>query len=576
MTAGGPLDEEVATRVRHIVATGAGEVQMAERELDVTGPEESNALFRLAMEHSAIGMTLVAPEGSFLTVNPALCSMLGREDAELKACTWQQLTHPDDLDVDVALVEQVLAGERDDYRLLKRFLRADGAVVWGDLSVSCVRDANGAVAYFVSQIVDVTEATLAREQYRLLAENASDVVLQTSPDGQISWVSPSVTEVLGWDVSQVLGRRYAELIHPDDVGPARAAVHAALDSGTVHGTFELRVATAHGDWRWMADRGQAIVDERGVVVGGVDSLRDIEVERRTRLALRDSEEHYRLLAHNSSDVIVRTHRSVVSWISPSLTPTLGWDPEEWIGEEIFTFIHPDEADEVRRRVQDLYGGDGDIMRLRVRHKDSSFHWIEVNARPYKGADGREDGGVSSFRVIDADVAAEQELERRATYDDLSGLLRRDEVLKRLATIGRRTRRPGDDTGLLFCDIDGFKAVNDAYGHAAGDEMIRALADRIRSVVRLGDAVARMGGDEFLIVLDGIHGLDEAIAVAEKVRCAAAAPVAYGRQSLATTISIGATIGRPGEGVDAMIGRADDAMYEAKAAGRDQVFALPRH
>jgi diguanylate cyclase (GGDEF)-like protein len=129
---------------------------------------------------------------------------------------------------------------------------------------------------------------------------------------------------------------------------------------------------------------------------------------------------------------------------------------------------------------------------------------------------------------------------------------------------------------LFCDIDGFKAVNDAYGHAAGDEMIRTLADRIRSVVRLGDAVARMGGDEFLIVLDGIHGLDEAVAVAEKVRSAASAPIAYGRQSLATTISVGVTLGWPDEGVDAMIARADDAMYQAKAAGRDQVFAMPRN
>jgi diguanylate cyclase (GGDEF)-like protein/PAS domain S-box-containing protein len=544
-------------------------------ELPVAGSDEPDALFRLAMEHSAIGMTLVAPDGSFLTVNPALCRILGRDESELKISTWQQLTHPDDLDADVALVEQVLTGERDDYRLRKRFLRADGVVVWGDLSVSCVRDPAGAVRYFVAQIVDVTEATLAGQRYRLLAENASDVVLQTTVDGGIAWVSPSVTEVLGWDMEQVLGRRYTDLIHPDDVAPARAAVHNALDHGTIHGTIELRVATAGGDWRWMADRGRAILDERGVVVGGVDSLRDIGVEMQTRLALRESEEHFRLLAHNSSDVIVRTQGGVVSWISPSLTTTLGWEPEEWTGREVFAFIHPDEAEGVRRRVAELYGGNGEILRLRVRDKEGSFHWIEANIRPYQGADGRMDGGVSSFRVIDADVAAEQELERRATYDDLSGLLRRDEIMKRLAAIGRRTRRPGDDTGLLFCDIDAFKTVNDTYGHAVGDELICAVAERIRTSVRLGDAVARMGGDEFLIVLDGIHGLDEAIAVAEKVRSAAAAPIDYGRQSLSTTISIGVTLGSPDEGVDAMIARADNAMYQAKAAGRDQVFAVTR-
>ncbi len=138
--------------------------------------------FEWAMANSAIGMMLVAADGSFLGVNQALCTMLGRDESALMQSTWRELTHPDDLDTDVALTEETLAGKRDTYRLLKRYLHADGSVIWGDLFVACVRTAEGSVDYFVSQIVDMTEQVQLREHYALLAENATDVVYLMAPD----------------------------------------------------------------------------------------------------------------------------------------------------------------------------------------------------------------------------------------------------------------------------------------------------------------------------------------------------------------------------------------------------------
>ena len=141
---------------------------------------ESEQRFRGAMRAASIGMCLVGPDGSFLEVNPALCALLGRDEADLTVTTWQELTHPDDLEIDVSLVQEVLDGERESYQLLKRYLRPDGAIVWGDLSVSCVRTPDGDVQYFVSQINDVTrritaeqELAKAEEKFRLVAENAA-------------------------------------------------------------------------------------------------------------------------------------------------------------------------------------------------------------------------------------------------------------------------------------------------------------------------------------------------------------------------------------------------------------------
>ena len=114
-------------------------------------------LWRLTLQHSPIGMVLVDLDGRLTMVNRAACTMLGREADDLRSCTFQEITHPDDLDADLAQFERTLAGEIDSYRILKRYLRPDGSVVWGDLSVALVRDDTGEPQHFISQILDVSE-----------------------------------------------------------------------------------------------------------------------------------------------------------------------------------------------------------------------------------------------------------------------------------------------------------------------------------------------------------------------------------------------------------------------------------
>ena len=120
-----------------------------------------------AMHSAAVGMALVSPDGRFLEANRALADLLGRTPANLFSMTWQELTHRDDVDADLGLVDDVLAGRRDSYRIVKRFVRPDGTLVWGDVNVGCVRDLSGHVQFLVKQIVDVTESAVTREALTL-------------------------------------------------------------------------------------------------------------------------------------------------------------------------------------------------------------------------------------------------------------------------------------------------------------------------------------------------------------------------------------------------------------------------
>jgi diguanylate cyclase (GGDEF)-like protein/PAS domain S-box-containing protein len=163
-------------RVEVVPVAHAGEIigglalsrDITERKAEQAARTVADAQFRTAFDDAAIGMALVAPDGAWLRVNPALCAILGYTREQLQAKTFQDITHPEDLDADLALVHQVLAGERSSYQLEKRYFRGDGSTVWALLSVSLVRDADGAPLHFVSQVQDISERKrLETELHRL-------------------------------------------------------------------------------------------------------------------------------------------------------------------------------------------------------------------------------------------------------------------------------------------------------------------------------------------------------------------------------------------------------------------------
>jgi diguanylate cyclase (GGDEF)-like protein/PAS domain S-box-containing protein len=291
-------------------------------------------------------------------------------------------------------------------------------------------------------------------------------------------------------------------------------------------------------------------------------------------ALARSEQRYRLLAENSSDVVLLIKDGVISWISPSLTPMLGWPPEDWIGHPLIHFIPTDEQPILERDLRSLAQGNSVVTRLQALAHDHSQRWVELHASPYRDPQGRFDGIVGSFRTVDQEVAAERELARRARTDELTGLVNRHEALERINAIAGRIVRKGDATAVLFCDLDHFKEINDTFGHVPGDELLRTVARRIREGLRSGDMAARIGGDELMVVLQGVRGLNDAVTIAEKLRRAVAEPIVTSAGPLSITLSIGVTMVKPGENPDEIISRADQAMYRAKQTGRNQVVAIP--
>lgn len=197
---------------------------ITERKRTEAALREEAARFRLSFDNAPIGKALVAPNGQFLEVNPALCGILGYTRDELLATTFQDITHPDDLDADLALVGQLIAGELRTYSMEKRYFHADGHVVWINLSASLVRDDTASPLYFISQIEDITErkhteAALraSEERTRRILETAGDAFVAMNQKGRITDWNRQAEATFGWQAVEVLGRHLDEVLIPPEL-----------------------------------------------------------------------------------------------------------------------------------------------------------------------------------------------------------------------------------------------------------------------------------------------------------------------------------------------------------------------
>jgi diguanylate cyclase (GGDEF)-like protein/PAS domain S-box-containing protein len=373
-------------------------------------------------------------------------------------------------------------------------------------------------------------------------------------------------EYYGIGREAMIGRRLLEFLPPDNAGCLMAMARDALESGEplVANNFAFSLEI-YGQERRFDIR--AIRTDDSLVW----TWRDVTERHLAAIRLAASEERYRLLAENSSDVVARVRHGTIMWISPSVQTTFGWSIEECVGRKVEDFLEPEDRVLCAEKIARLDAGHTVLGRHRVSAKDGTHHWIETHASPYLDTHGRPEGFVATSRIVDAQVAVEQQLEHRARTDELTELLNRKEVFSRIETLGTQSRRNGHQLAVLFCDLDHFKDINDIHGHAAGDEVLRVTAERLRSVLRTSDDLAaRIGGDELLVVLHGVKGIDNAIGIAEKLRAATMQPVATPAGPVTVTVSIGVTLADPDETPEALVARADSAMYLAKRGGRDRV------
>ncbi|HAK91262.1 PAS domain S-box protein [Massilia timonae] len=444
-------------------------------------------------------------------------------------------------------------------------------------------------------VLDASEA-----RFRAVFEIASVGIALTTPDGRWISINRALSELLGYTADELQGRGFADVTHEDD-----RAEDAALMGRLARGEIDAlrrqkRYLRRDGSPVWVEVDVKRKRDPAGRPEYDVSVIKDIHaqklaeeelarlhadlerrVEARTR-ELGEREEELRSVIDNANDAYISLDRKgrVTAW-NRQAEQTFGWSAKEALGRPLEALIIPAELSGAHRDGMQLYlrTGTSRILDRRVElpalRRDGSRLTVEVRIRRH------EVRGEPVFSAFLHDVTLRRQRDAQREYetrhDLLTGLQNRRALMEALPLAQARADRGQGRLGLLFIDLDGFKAVNDQLGHDGGDALLRAIAERLRQAVRRTDSVFRLAGDEFTVLLaDLAGGLVDAHRVGRKLVEAVSLPV----QLCGVTVRVGASIGiavqAPGQTPtpEELIKEADHWMYEAKKSGRGCVLPLP--
>jgi diguanylate cyclase (GGDEF)-like protein/PAS domain S-box-containing protein len=455
------------------------------------------------------------------------------------------------------------------------------------------RNPEGKPEFFSGISRDITEMRSAQaklriseERFRALVAESSDVILVLTEEGRISYASPAFEKLLGYPELSMIGTLGFDLIHPDDVDAALTAFAAAFTGHNAPGGLQYRVRHADGSWRWAESHTTNHIATPGVE-GFIVNVRDITARHEANAKLEQASDLLASVmgAAGSEAIMVTDTTGTIVAFSRGAETLLGYSADEVLGLMTPSVFHlPEEVAampaELGVRADELFiigppdGAGRDHEWTLVRRDGSQFNGsLHVSGRV--DSNGVPCGLVAVARDITENRRQQAELTHQAHFDQLTGLANRAYLQIALSEAADDDSWSIPGRIMLFIDLDHFKQVNDTLGHAAGDAVLAGVAERLREKLRIADLPARIGGDEFVVLLGPNMSPSAAADVAERIVDALATPFAI----VGTNVTIGASVGIATSNVyrtpEALLQAADTASYSAKHAGRGRVVEAAR-
>jgi len=515
--------------------------------------------------------------GNFTLVNESTCLNLGYPHEELIGKNYRLAVPGDDIKPLLLAFNEVYRTGVPNKGFEHKILRKDGSVITVESSISLLKNEQGDVIGFRSISQNITERKRAEEALykekefiKSLVDTAQTSIVVLDTSGHIITINPYLEQISGYLLEEVKGKNWFSTFLPEaKQTKSRELFLNAIDDIQTKGNID-EIVTKDGRIRSIEWYDNTLKDANGDIVGLIAIGQDITERKQAEEALSSAEEKYRLLVENINDIFyILDRQGIFTYISPAVERVTRYKVSELIGTPIFPLIHPDDLPGLLDSFNHLVAGQLVPWEFRLLDKDGRSIFVR-SSRQLLYKEGKAIGVTAVVTDITERKLMERKLEEMATHDFLTGLPNRVLLFDRFTIAAALAHRNKARLAVMSLDLDKFKTINDTLGHDAGDQVLKAVSKQLMETIRASDTLARIGGDEFILVMMETGDIKDTDATAQKILDAFKEPLSIGGHQLHLSTSIGIAIyPEDAEDLETLIKKSDAAMYYSKGHGRNQ-------
>lgn len=544
--------------------------------------EDRLQLAATVFESIAEGILITDAQHRIISANPALVSITGYSVDELvgqKPSVLSSAAH--DEDFYRRMWDSI---ERTGFWRGEIWNRRKNGEIFPELlAITAVRDHQGAITHYIGSFFDISERKRAEDElahgkalFEAIFSGIPDAIVYANVNREVVSINPAFSSIFGFNIDDLAGKSTSFFYESQQEFERQGRMRFNAIATELARPYIVSYRKKNGEIFPGETLGTSIRTVSGTLLGYIGVVRDITERNRTERALKESEERFRTLIEWSPEPVVVIRGGKLRYANPAALAMFGAKSgEDLIGKPFLELVHPDFHQVVLDRIKKISEGGtaAPMLEEKFLRLDGTPLDVEVQSTAivYDG----EPAIQVAIRDITVRKAAQEQIQSLAFSDALTGLPNRRLLLDRLEQALTAVTRHQRQAALLFIDVDDFKTINDTLGHDQGDVLLWQIAQRLLTCVREGDTVARVGGDEFVVVLKDLSqnaqgAATQAEAVAKKIMATLNQPYQLGSSAQHSTASIGVTLfgGDQRESTDAPLQRADMAMYQAKLAGRN--------